>query len=342
MKRATILPAIAALALGLSVQTANAQSSNKALEALPHHLQARVQQRQNNLLPPGVSVGQGVVSGLKAWQPNRFPITVCFFGGSSDLRRRIMDVALEWTKHGANIPLDFGNPSNPRICTNQESDIKVGFNYRGYWSTIGQDSRDLVGANEQSMNFAHRDVAPASEPEFSSTVLHEFGHALAFQHEHQHPYSDCEKEFDFDKIYVELADHPNFWNKEKVDFNMRGLSGNGIVTTKFDRASIMLYTFAPHFYKQGVSSNCYSTANQVLSQGDKKQAAEVYPATVAAAAAARAKAVATFTTAVNTSSASSAARLRSLQEVQVLGVPGLSEIQRAQTLQNLQAPMQLN
>ena len=60
---------------------------------------------------------------------------------------------------------------------------------------VGNDSIDptIVGAGEASMNFGG--FAQGPPPGWEATVLHEFGHALGFQHEHQLPVGGCDLEF---------------------------------------------------------------------------------------------------------------------------------------------------
>ena len=298
----------------------------------------------SSLLPPGIGdVAEGVVTRLKVWPPELDTLRVCFFGGSKDIRSRIANVALEWTRHGAVLPLDFGSLQDPRRClTGGENHIRVGYRYSGYWSLVGQDSYNLANQNEQSMNLALFDIRAPAEPEFSRVVLHEFGHAIGFQHEHQNPEADCEQEFDFIAIYAYLAKPPNNWPPEVVDHNMRSLNPVGLATTTFDAGSIMLYTFPPEFYHKGQNSPCYAEENTTLSSGDLELALDMYPPDRNVAVARIADALSTYTEQLSAAAVAVTDRARALSQAEALSAPGLSSPERRATIEQLTAPAGLN
>lgn len=123
------------------------------------------------------------------------------------------------------------------------------------------------------MNFQDFDkVLPA---DWKGTVLHEFGHALGFHHEHASPAQACD--FNWVKLYEYLAGSPNFWSKRTVDHNLRQLPATGMTFSQHDAKSIMHYSFEDWMFLSGSNSPCYTKPNNVLSPGDKAMAAKAYP-----------------------------------------------------------------
>lgn len=248
-------------------------------EELPPHLAARVAVQGEQLFLTSIEAPSDYfIAGLKRWNTQQ-PIRGCFFGGSTNLRSQIMMIAMQWAQvPNAYVPLDFGSASSPRSCSASEfNHIRIGFAYKGYWSMVGTDSVNAASQLEQSMNFYLFDINPPNSRQFAQIVLHEFGHALGFQHEHQSPIGKCE--FDWDKVYAYLASSPNFWSREQIDRNMKPRNGTSgvVVSPTPDRSSIMLYSFPRDFYKSGVASECYTPGNFALSEADKLGLRAIYP-----------------------------------------------------------------
>jgi hypothetical protein len=304
--RIITLIAIAVLA---SSGAALAQDDAFVMEAYPPHIESRIAQQNAAFKLDLVSLADDYfISAVKLWQTSE-PIRVCFFDGPQQVRAAIAKAAMIWTQQGAYVPLDFGDPANPRLClASERNQIRIGFGYPGYWSTVGTDSISLVPQSEQSMNFHLFDINPPAEPEFTQIALHEFGHALGFQHEHQSYLAPCEAEFLWDLIYAYLAGSPNFWSKEKVDHNLRPRHEPGDVASIIDKLSIMLYRFPPSFLRGGTSATCYTPGNYVLSAGDIAGLRKYYPQNATAVAAVRADTLAAFQTQVDALPFSSAER----------------------------------
>lgn len=217
-----------------------------------------------------------VMEDLKLWQVG--VLKVSFKGGDAVLHKAIADAAAEWSKY-ANIVFDFGYDSKKNVYRTWHaqdfSPIRVGFDESGYWSWVGTQSVDkaFCKPGEISLNLEGFDkILPKN---WRSVVLHEFGHALGFHHEHQSPASDCD--FDWPTLYVHLAGPPNNWSKEMVDYNLRKMAAGGLTYSPHDRLSIMHYSFPAWMFVSREASSCYIPENIALSEEDKRRAQKAYP-----------------------------------------------------------------
>ncbi len=92
------------------------------------------------------------------------------------------------------------------------ADIGVSFNHKGHYSLIGKYSREGVKQEGHSLNVS---IAGANETEKRRAILHEFGHALGFVHEHQHPKGISWKMPDALNYYRDSLK----WSDEKIKRN---------------------------------------------------------------------------------------------------------------------------
>ncbi|HEA31045.1 MAG TPA: hypothetical protein ENH91_13815 [Leeuwenhoekiella sp.] len=254
---------------------------NFVIEAYPDRIQAKIEkkEREKRQQVPNYIYGSSlelVLDDLKLWRVGT--ITVSFKGGDSALHEKLANTAKIWSDYG-NISFDFGyNETTGQYrqwSPNDESNVRVGFEYAGYWSLVGNDSVDtaIVSAGEITLNLSNFDKN--LPPDWAGVALHEFGHALGFQHEHQTPAFTCD--FDWPTLYDYLGGPPNYWTKAKVDHNLRQLQEGGLTFSAHDKHSIMHYSFPAWMFISKEKSPCFTEENTALSEEDKRMMQVAYP-----------------------------------------------------------------
>lgn len=300
------LPLIAVL-LGVTAFSSTWADEIFVIEKLPDPIQARLELRDRQLASYLPVPGDGpsfTIDITKSWGPGA-TVRVAFRGGDTNLRRQIAQTAITWAQY-ANLKLDFGPEDQPRDWSPSDpayvAEVRISFDQAGYWSLVGTDSMDpnIVSSGEASMNL--RGFDRGLPPDWQAIVLHEFGHALGFEHEHQHPVGGCNSEFRWSDdpgyqltrdafgqyvpdskgrrpgIFTRLGGPPNYWPRDRVESNLKQLKpSHAFVTGPFDRQSIMKYEFPAWMFVRGEQSRCYSSRNSVVSDQDKEGASLVYP-----------------------------------------------------------------
>lgn len=214
--------------------------------------------------------------------PNRWApgsdIRVCFVGGSAQLRQRILTAAAMWFQY-VNLKLVTGGPAGVDCEQGSRFEVRIGFAEPGTWAYIGSESLhpQLLKRRLTSMNLQGFDRSPPAEPRFTGIVLHEFGHALGLEHEHQSPDIACEDEYEWPKVYAFYRMEYG-WEPPEVDRNVRPILANRSTYdwTPFDRHSIMVYEAKASLLKKKEQSVCWLRANDSLSPVDIQAARNLY------------------------------------------------------------------
>ena len=221
-------------------------------------------------------------------------VTVCFWNGSDQARKAVIDADNQAWGGYANINFDYYSaPGTVRVCTDANSadvrisldrtdaqlDYDAGRPANGDWSFIGTQAnfpvsgmpvgtRYKVTANlpEIEMWVAMNDVG-----DISSYVSHELGHARGLLHEHQR--SECAGWFNIPQIAAD-----NGWSIDEATQNIASFqqlgaaAGHPTYAGPYDVLSVMQYNFRPNWWlvKAGQTNPCLRTVNvQAPSPGDK-------------------------------------------------------------------------
>jgi hypothetical protein len=202
---------------------------------------------------------QGHIALDRKWKRGS-EITISFHGGPFDLHARVLEVAKEWELV---CDIRFG------VAKNGRGMIRVGFDPTvGPQSVVGTDA-NKIAKSKTTMNLgellSHTDLA-----RFRGLVLHEFGHAIGFRHEHQH--GEARIDWNEDAVLAYYLQFPD-WNEAKVRKHIfEKYDTDQKNSTEYDRNSIMHYPIPIEHIKSGEPVGW----NYELSDLDRQLAARVY------------------------------------------------------------------
>jgi hypothetical protein len=216
-------------------------------------------------------------------------LKVVFLNGANDawgqtLQKAVREIAPIWSDY-ANIKFDFVPPPQAHITINffpLSGIAGVGT----YNSWIGKSSLQFVG-KQPTMNLVFsQDLAtnPAfMQQEFHRVIIHEFGHAIGFIHEHMRPNNPIH----WNEQALLRTFGPgtlNNWSKDMIhqqimDFYQPSGGAASLLGGAFDLNSIMMYQFQAGLATFDDGTPFQTPNNVALSPLDKVVANLLYPAT---------------------------------------------------------------
>lgn len=203
---------------------------------------------------------RGAIESSKKWKPGQ-TLRVRFLDGDPTVQQKIEAVAHQWSQY-INVRFEFGNDPDAKI--------RISCQPGGSWSYIGTGALS-IGQDQPTMNYGWL-TPDSSDEDYSSVVLHEFGHALGMIHEHQHP--EAEIPWNRESVYRYYMGPPNNWSKEQVDHNLFAQYSKDVTQfSHFDTQSIMLYSVPKELTTNGFEVGW----NKSLSETDKAFMGKMYP-----------------------------------------------------------------
>ena len=188
------------------------------------------------------------------------------WSGPHSQQKAVSDAFDTWRE--LKIGLEFRKVNFP-----DEAEIRIGFlQGDGSWSYIGRDVLG-IGTSSRTMNFGW----DLTRGEGFDTALHEIGHTLGLNHEHQNPIAGIV--WDEEAVYKSLGGPPNNWDRETTYNNIiRKLDPRTVKGSVWDPDSVMHYPIEPGMIKS--PSEFYETGIRPkggLSKLDKDWVKKFYP-----------------------------------------------------------------
>lgn len=138
---------------------------------------------------------------------------------------------LEWKELG--IGLEF-----QEVEEAADAEIRICFRNDGSWSYIGREALLIKNSREPTMNFGWDLTSKYGK----ATALHEIGHALGIEHEHQNPRAGIV--WNTEAVLEHFSQPPNSWSPAETWRNiLQPVDPDGVHGSSWDQDSIMHYRF---------------------------------------------------------------------------------------------------
>jgi hypothetical protein len=227
-------------------------------------------------LPPAVMANTrraaAILSTNSKWV-NGTVLHYCFFGGGGHFSvpkvqaDAIRGAFAKWKAAG--IGLEFSE-----VNQLDEAEVRIGYSTEdgSSASAVGRDVL-TISVNEPTTVYGWDLTTPYG----SGTALHELGHVIGMEHEHQNPYAGIK--WHEQAVYDSLAKPPNKWDHDTTYHNiLQKLSQPQVQGSTWDPDSIMEYEFEPGLIDEPDKYDINGlTPPGTLSTADKEWARKWYP-----------------------------------------------------------------
>jgi hypothetical protein len=225
-----------------SAKKATVKPSKKAASQSAKPL-CNILPRPKPQLPESVTVNvpraAAILSSRTKWA-NKTVLHYCFFTGTSHYSvpkkqaDSIRQAFAAWK--GIGVGLEF-----QEVNQLDEAEVRIGYSLAdgSSASAVGRDVLD-VPLDEPTTVYGW-DLTTAYG---KGTALHEIGHVLGMEHEHQNPFAGIK--WHEEAVYDSLAKPPNSWSRQTTFHNiLEKLSTQQVQGSSWDPDSIMEYEFEP-------------------------------------------------------------------------------------------------
>jgi hypothetical protein len=197
----------------------------------------------------------------------------CFFGGTSHYAvpkkqaDTIRDAFGKWKAAGIGLAFQ-------EVKQLSEAEVRIGY------STADGESASSVGREVLNVPLNEPTTVygwDLTTPYGRGTALHELGHVLGMEHEHQNPFAGIK--WHEQAVYDSLAKPPNNWDHSTTFHNiLEKLSTQQVQGSTWDPDSIMEYEFEPGLIDEPEKYDLSGlTPPGTLSKADKEWARQWYP-----------------------------------------------------------------
>ncbi|EJN30294.1 Astacin (Peptidase family M12A) [Pseudomonas sp. GM78] len=193
--------------------------------------------------------------------PEAIRLKIGFLESDPELEDLFKSAVAQWTPH-INLSIEY-------VINLTQADIRVAFGAcrDGHWSRVGTDAL-TVPIEKPTMQIDFKEEH--SDEIWIAIILHEFGHALGLQHEHQHP--DANIDWHTPKVY-KICKERHGWSEDTTRSNIFRKHKNIKALGPYDQTSIMHYGFGKAFIWKGTAIPRPLT----LSEKDKELISSIYP-----------------------------------------------------------------